>query len=229
MMLPDADGLDAAAAVQGRQRATARGHRASRATAACRRRSRRCGPGPSASSRSRSSRRRCSAILEKAVERRELRAENEQLRRQLAGPVQAREHHRQEQADARPARAGRERRRQRRQHPDPGRERHGQGADRQRASTTNSKRASGPFIKINCAAIPKDLIESELFGYKKGAFTGASTDKDGPARGWPTAARCCSTRSARCRPTCRPSCCACCRSASTGPSAATASCTWTSG
>jgi len=43
----------------------------------------------------------------------------------------------------------------------------------------NSKRARGPFIKINCAAIPKDLIESELFGYKKGAFTGASTDKEG--------------------------------------------------
>jgi len=35
----------------------------------------------------------------------------------------------------------------------------------------NSMRASGPFIKINCASIPKDLIESELFGYKKGAFT----------------------------------------------------------
>jgi DNA-binding NtrC family response regulator len=42
-----------------------------------------------------------------------------------------------------------------------------------------SKRAKGPFIKINCAAIPKDLIESELFGYKKGAFTGASMDKEG--------------------------------------------------
>ncbi|HEX6324767.1 MAG TPA: sigma-54 dependent transcriptional regulator [Vicinamibacterales bacterium] len=43
----------------------------------------------------------------------------------------------------------------------------------------NSKRARGPFIKINCAAIPKDLIESELFGYKRGAFTGATTDKEG--------------------------------------------------
>ena len=42
-----------------------------------------------------------------------------------------------------------------------------------------SPRARGPFIKINCAAIPKDLIESELFGYKKGAFTGASSDKIG--------------------------------------------------
>src|SRR6186713_1358734 len=43
----------------------------------------------------------------------------------------------------------------------------------------NSKRSKGPFIKINCAAIPKDLIESELFGYKKGAFTGAQMDKEG--------------------------------------------------
>src|SRR3990172_1820077 len=43
----------------------------------------------------------------------------------------------------------------------------------------NSKRSKGPFIKINCAALPKDLIESELFGYKKGAFTGAAMDKEG--------------------------------------------------
>jgi DNA-binding NtrC family response regulator len=42
-----------------------------------------------------------------------------------------------------------------------------------------SPRADGPFIKINCAALPKDLIESELFGYAKGAFTGATTDKPG--------------------------------------------------
>ncbi|HEV7889262.1 MAG TPA: sigma-54 dependent transcriptional regulator [Pyrinomonadaceae bacterium] len=43
----------------------------------------------------------------------------------------------------------------------------------------NSNRAGGPFISINCAAIPSDLIESELFGYKKGAFTGADRDKRG--------------------------------------------------
>ncbi len=36
-----------------------------------------------------------------------------------------------------------------------------------------------PFVIVNCAAIPKDLVESELFGYKKGAFTGANTDKKG--------------------------------------------------
>ena len=42
-----------------------------------------------------------------------------------------------------------------------------------------SKRAAGPFVKLNCAAIPKDLLESELFGYEKGAFTGAVTTKKG--------------------------------------------------
>ena len=42
-----------------------------------------------------------------------------------------------------------------------------------------SRRRKGPFIPINCAAIPKDLQESELFGHKKGAFTGAHTDKKG--------------------------------------------------
>ncbi|MBI5814654.1 MAG: nif-specific transcriptional activator NifA [Nitrospinae bacterium] len=42
-----------------------------------------------------------------------------------------------------------------------------------------SPRAAGPFIKLNCAAIPDTLLESELFGYEKGAFTGAITSKPG--------------------------------------------------
>ena len=48
-----------------------------------------------------------------------------------------------------------------------------------RAIHEKSRRASGPFIKINSTAIPESLLESELFGYEKGAFTGASTSKPG--------------------------------------------------
>ncbi len=44
---------------------------------------------------------------------------------------------------------------------------------------SNSARHSGPFVKMNCAAIPEDLTESELFGNEKGAFTGASERRDG--------------------------------------------------
>ena len=43
----------------------------------------------------------------------------------------------------------------------------------------NSKRSNKPFIALNCGAISENLIESELFGHKKGAFTGAISDKDG--------------------------------------------------
>ena len=43
----------------------------------------------------------------------------------------------------------------------------------------NSHRAKGTFVKVNCAALPKELIESELFGHAKGAFTGAHADKEG--------------------------------------------------
>ncbi len=48
-----------------------------------------------------------------------------------------------------------------------------------RALHENSSRKDKPFIKVNCAAIPKDLMESELFGYERGAFTGAVGSKPG--------------------------------------------------
>jgi nitrogen regulation protein NR(I) len=48
-----------------------------------------------------------------------------------------------------------------------------------RALHEHSSRSDKPFIKVNCAAIPKELIESELFGYERGAFTGAVTSKPG--------------------------------------------------
>ncbi len=48
-----------------------------------------------------------------------------------------------------------------------------------RAIHRASSRADGPFIKVNCAAVPDELIESELFGYEKGAFTGAGSRQRG--------------------------------------------------
>ncbi|RAL22779.1 Fis family transcriptional regulator [Lujinxingia litoralis] len=48
-----------------------------------------------------------------------------------------------------------------------------------RAIHTHSAHAEGPFLPINCGAIPENLIESELFGHRKGAFTGAMADKEG--------------------------------------------------
>jgi len=118
------------------------------------------------------------AVLEKAVERRDLRQENEQLRKQLHGTFKLasiigrskRMHdllalvESVAASDANILIQGE----------------NGTGKELiANAIHANSKRARGPFIKINCAAIPKDLIESELFGYKKGAFTGAQADKEG--------------------------------------------------
>lgn len=44
-----------------------------------------------------------------------------------------------------------------------------------------SKRAAGPFVTLNCAAIPRDLLESEIFGHVRGAFSGATADRKGAA------------------------------------------------
>ena len=48
-----------------------------------------------------------------------------------------------------------------------------------RAIHDSSRRAQGPFVAVNCGAIPADLLESELFGHEKGSFTGAYTSRKG--------------------------------------------------
>lgn len=55
----------------------------------------------------------------------------------------------------------------------------GTGKERMARQIHESSRRTGPFIAINCAAIPASLMEAELFGHEKGSFTGASADRDG--------------------------------------------------
>ena len=79
----------------------------------------------------------------------------------------------------RPARADRARRALRRADPDPGRERHRQGAGGARHPRPLARGATQPFVKMNCAAVPAELVESELFGHEKGAFSGAVAQRRG--------------------------------------------------
>jgi len=91
----------------------------------------------------------------------------------------------------------------------------GRDGDRQelvaRAIHKRSRRASGAFIRVNCAAIPPSLIASELFGHEKGAFTGAVQRRLAGSRR-PTAGRSSSMKSVSCRRRRRSRCCASCRS-----------------
>jgi len=97
-----------------------------------------------------------------------------------------------------------------------------------RAIHFNSSRLGKPFVAINCAAIPKDLLESELFGSERGAFTGATERKIGKFEQahhgtifW--------MRSAICRWICRPRSCGCSRSRRSPGSAAPRTSRWMCG
>ena len=76
-----------------------------------------------------------------------------------------------------------------------------------------SSRAELPFVAVNCSTLNSALLESELFGYEDGAFTGARKGGKIGLFSSPTAGPSCWMKSRSCPTTCRPNCCAYCRSA----------------
>jgi len=91
------------------------------------------------------------------------------------------------------------------------RERHRQGGAPRRDHRASDRRDHA-LVAINCAAIPKDLLGAELFGFAKGAFTGATRERVGKFQA-ADGARCSSTRSAISMTRCRPRSCVCWRCA----------------
>ena len=113
--------------------------------------------------------------LKHALDQSKLREENRRLREIAGSPAHDRLLPR---LRTRP-RPGHHGRPQRRPRPAHRRIRHRQRTARRAHLHAESPFANGPFVKVNCAAIPTELIESELFGHEKGAFTGATAARRG--------------------------------------------------